>query len=239
MISCIVIDDEPLALQQLESYIQKTPLLELKGCFESAVEALSYLRNSTVDLLFVDINMPELTGFEFIEALPFKPIVIFTTAYREYAFEGFQVDAADYLLKPIGYGAFLKSVEKVQARYFNIEHLTNKTTIHSNESTFIFVRSEYKSIRINISDIQYIESKKEYLNIVLNTDESIITHGSLNNIMDKLPSKQFMRVHRSYIVNLNAINVVERNSIVFGKLYISISDSAKDEFQHFLENGHL
>lgn len=239
MISCIVVDDEPLALQQLENYIKNTPFLELKGCFESSVEALTFLRTTTVDLLFVDINMPELTGFEFIEAIPFKAKVIFTTAYREYALEGFQVDAADYLLKPISYGAFYKSIEKIQHRYFNSETAPQSTSATNTEPNFIFVRSEYKSVRINIDEIQYIESKKEYLNITLNNSEPIVTHGSLNNIMEKLPSKSFMRVHRSYIVNLYAITIVERNNIVFGKVRIPISDSTKDAFQYFLENGHM
>ncbi len=186
MITCIVIDDEPLALRQLEQYANNTQILELKGSFDSAVEALSFLRENSVDLLFVDINMPQITGLEFVEALPFNVKVIFVTAYREYALEGFALDAADYLLKPLSYSSFLKSVEKVQQRYFLSQE---------EERNYIFVRSDYKLVRINLDDILYIESKREYMDFVLENGDVVTIHGSLNAIIDRLPSKRFVRVH--------------------------------------------
>lgn len=228
MISCIVIDDEPLALQQIEQYVIKTPILELKGSFDTASHALAYLRENSVDLLFVDINMPQISGLEFVEALPFEVKVVFVTAYREYALEGFALDAADYLLKPISYVSFLKSVEKVHKRYFN------SASVGRQEKDYIFVRSECRSVRINFSEIQYVESKREYLDIVLSSGEVVTTHGSLNSICEKLPKDNFLRVHRSFIVNLEQIKVVERNSIVFGKQYIPINEQCRDVVMQFI-----
>ncbi len=161
MISCIVIDDEPLALQQLEQYVAETPILSLEGSFNSARKALEYLHESSVDLIFADINMPQISGLEFVKALPFDVKVIFVTAHREFALEGFALDAADYLLKPLSYGAFLKSVEKINNRYFN------RTAAEHNDRLYTFVRTGNKTVRINFSDILYIESKREYLDIVL------------------------------------------------------------------------
>ncbi|MFI3280647.1 MAG: LytTR family DNA-binding domain-containing protein [Rikenellaceae bacterium] len=228
MISCIVIDDEPLALKQIEQYVTKTPILELMGSFDSAVEALGFLRENSVDLLFVDINMPQISGLEFVEALPFDIKVIFVTAYREYAIEGFALDAADYLLKPLSYASFLKSVEKVHNRYFN------RGAVERVDNDYMFVRSEYRSVRINFRDIQYIESKREYLDIKLSSGDVITTHGALNAIADRLPSERFIRVHRSFIVNLEQVNVIERNSIVFGKQYITISDQSREVVMKYI-----
>lgn len=222
MINCIVIDDEPLALAQLEQYVNKTPTLNLKASFDNALDALSYLKDNKVELLFVDINMPKLSGLEFVEALSFDVKVVFVTAYREYALEGFAVDAADYLLKPLSYAAFLKSVEKVSQRYFNL------AKIDAGDKDFMFVRSEYRSVRVDFEEILYIESKKEYLDIVLLSGKVITTHGSLGAMSKKLPKDKFLRVHRSYTVNLKQVKVIERGCIVFDKLYIPISETAKD-----------
>lgn len=231
MIKCIVVDDEPLALSQIEQYVKNTPLLEFKGSFETAIDALSFLRENSVDLMFVDINMPQITGLEFVEALSSKIKVIFVTAYREYALEGFNLDAADYLLKPLSYASFLKSVEKVSSRYFDAEHNA------INDSGYIFVRSNYRSVRIDFNNILYIESKREYLDIVLSNGEVITTHGSMNSIFEKLPADGFLKVHRSYIVNKQKISIVERNTIVFGKKYIPISETARDLVAQLTSNN--
>ncbi len=228
MISCIVIDDEPLALQQIEQYVERTPVLELKGSFDSAMSALDFLRQNSVDLLFVDINMPQITGLEFVEALPFDIKVIFVTAYREFALEGFSLDAADYLLKPLSYASFLKSVEKVHNRYFN------RTADEKTDRDYIFLRSECRTVRVNFDDILYIESKREYLDIVLSNNEIITIHGSMASILEKLPQNQFVKVHRSFIVNLFEVKVIERNTIVFGKQHIPINDNAKDTIMKFI-----
>ncbi len=221
MISCIVIDDEPLALQQIEQYVADTPILELRGSFSSAVKALDFLRESSVDLLFVDINMPRISGLDFVEALPFDVKVIFVTAYREYALEGFALDAADYLLKPLSYAAFLKSVEKVHNRYFN------RVGGESHDRDFTFLRSGSRTVRVNFSEIQYIESKREYLDIVLSSGETLKVYGTLNSILEKLPHDSFVKVHRSFIVNLNEVKVLERSSIVFGKQYIPVNEQSR------------
>ncbi len=223
MIRCIVIDDEPLALQQLEQYVIKTPILELKGSFDTAISALDYLREHPIDLLFVDINMPQITGLEFVEALPFNIKVIFITAYREYALEGFALDAADYLLKPLSYASFLKSVEKVHSRYFNAP-----TAANVNDYDYIFVKSGYRVVRVNFDQILYIESKREYMDIVLTNDEVVTTHGSLNSLMEKLVSNKFIRVHRSFIVNIDHITIIERNTLVYGRLHIPINEQARE-----------
>ncbi len=222
MISCIVIDDEPLALQQLEQYVAETPILELRGGFDSATKALAYLRENSVDLLFVDINMPRISGLEFVEALPYDVKVVFVTAYREFALEGFALDAADYLLKPLSYAAFLKSVEKVHNRYFN------RSVADHNDRDFIFLRSGSRTVRVNFADIQYIESKREYLDIVLSSGEVVTIHGSLSSILEKLPQSMFAKVHRSFIVNLREIRLIERNSIIFGKQYIPVNEQSRE-----------
>ncbi len=221
MISCIVIDDEPLALQQIEQYVIKTPLLELKGSFDSATTALHFLRQESVELLFVDINMPQISGLEFVEALPFSVKVIFVTAYREFALEGFTLDAADYLLKPLSYASFLKSVEKVNNRYFN------RTLTEQCDKAYMFLRSGYRTLRVNFCEILYIESKREYLDIVLGSGEIVTTHGTLASIGEKLPQDLFVKVHRSFIVNLSQIRMLERNIILFGKKMIPINEQAK------------
>ncbi len=231
MISCIVIDDEPLALEQIERYVRDTPILELKGSFDSATKALDFLRQNSVDLLFVDINMPRISGLEFIEVLPFDVKVIFVTAYREYALEGFALDAADYLLKPLSYASFLKSVEKVHTRYFN------RTLDDKPDRDYIFLRSGYRTIRVNFSDILYIESKREYLDIILGDGQIITTHGSLGSMEDKLPRDRFLRVHRSFIVNLDEVKVMERSSIIFGKQYIPVNEQAREIIAKFINNG--
>ncbi len=229
MISCIVIDDEPLALQQLEQYVADTPILELRGAFNSATKALEYLRESSVDLLFVDINMPRISGLEFVEALPFDVKVIFVTAYREFALEGFALDAADYLLKPLSYVAFLKSVEKVNNRYFN------RSSSEHTDRDYIFLRSGNRTVRVNFGDILYIESKREYLDIVLSTDEVVTVHGSLGSMLEKLPEGQFLKVHRSFIVNLEEVRVLERNSILFGKQHIPVNEQARSAVRRFID----
>lgn len=229
MISCIVIDDEPFALQQMEQYVADTPILEYRGSFNSATKALEYLHGNSVDLLFVDINMPRISGLEFVEALPYDVKVIFVTAYREFALEGFALDAADYLLKPLSYAAFLKSVEKVHNRYFN------RTMSDRSDREYTFLRSGSRTVRVNFRDILYIESKREYLDIVLNSDEVVTIHGSLSSILEKLPPDRFLKVHRSFIVNLDEVKLLERNSIVFGKQYIPVNEQARDVIMNFVK----
>lgn len=237
MITCIAIDDEPLALKQIVGYIDKTPFLKLEMSFTSAYKALEYLNDNQVDLMFVDINMPDLSGIDFIKSLPNPAKIIFTTAYREYAFEGFQVDAADYIVKPIGYADFLKAVNKTKERYFTVRPET--PTIQTNEQ-FLFIKSEYKIVRIDFNNINYIEGMRDYIRIHLDNQKPIMTLMGIKKLLEHLPSEKFMQVHRSFIVNLTKITTIERNRIIFDpKVYIPVSEQYNDAFQNYLDNYFL
>ena len=237
MITCIAIDDEPLALKQLVSYIEKLPYLNLLKSFHSAVKSIDFLQNNQVDLMFVDINMPDLSGIEFVKSLSNAPKVIFTTAYREYAVEGFQVDAADYLVKPISFAAFSQSVEKTKKRYFS--QAEQPISIKHDEN-FLFIKSESKIVRINLNDIKYIEGMRDYVRIHQVHEKPIMALLNMGRIMEHLPNEKFMRVHRSFIVNHNKIHTIERSRIIFDNdKYIPISDQYKDEFQKFLDDNFL
>lgn len=237
MIKCIAIDDEPLALRQMVSYIEKTPFLELVESFNNALLAVSYLQDNHVDLMFVDINMPDLSGMDFVKILKNPPGVIFTTAYSEYAVEGYRVNAIDYLLKPIGYSDFLRSAEKARQR-LNPEALLNDK-VEANDD-FLFIKSEYKIVRIKLSDIKYIEGMREYLRFHLEHEKPIMALLSMKKMEKFLPAANFMRVHRSYIVNLNKITTIERSRIIFDKtVYIAVSEQYKAKFQKFLDDNFI
>jgi len=236
-IKCIAIDDEPLALKQIGNYIKKTPSLELVSLCNNAFDALEFINSGQVSLIFVDISMPDLNGLDFVKSLTTKPYVVFTTAYSEYAVEGFKVDAVDYLLKPIGYSDFLKAVNKVKTlvELQSAHPETIKTT-----GDHLFVKSDYKLMRINLDDIKYIESMHEYIRIHLSSEKPVMTLVSLKSIEEQLPPDRFMRVHRSYIVNLGRIKVIERNRIVFdNSVYIPVSDQYKERFQQFIDKNFL
>ena len=236
MIKCIAIDDEPLALRQITNYIEKTPFFELQKSFESAIEALTYLQENSVELMFVDINMPDLNGMDFVKSLINPPKIIFTTAYSEYALEGFKVDALDYLLKPIDYASFLKASIKAK-EWFNLKELKSEEL--KSDTNFLFIKSEYKIIRIKIDDIKYIEGMREYIRIHLVNEKPIMTLLSMKAMEKQLQHKGFMRVHRSYIVNLNKISTIERSRIIFDKVYIPISEQHKEKFQQFVDKNFL
>ena len=235
MIRTIAIDDEPLALEQIGDYIWKTSFLKLEGLFDSALKAMEFLETTPVDLMFVDINMPDLSGMDFVKSLENPPRLVFVTAYSEHAMEGFRVDALDYLLKPVSYGDFLKSVNKVKS-WFN-KTLQDHAEIKINKS-FLFIKSDYKIVRINFDDIKYVEGMNEYIRIHLDNSKPVMTLLSMRTIENQLPSDQFMRVHRSYIVNLSKISIIERNRIVFdGKIYIPVSDQYNDKFQKYIDGA--
>jgi DNA-binding LytR/AlgR family response regulator len=238
-IKCLAIDDEPLALKQIGNYIERTAFLESVTLCQSAFEAIEYLSNNEIDLLFVDINMPDLNGMDFVKSLTQKPQIIFTTAYSEYAIEGFQVDALDYILKPISYTVFLKAANKAK-KWFE---LNQKNTEVIQTPDCIFVKSEYKLIRILLSEIKYIESSNEYIRIHLTNDQPITSLIRLKTIEEQLPKDKFMRVHRSFIVNLEKVKVIERNRIIFDHhIYIPVGYQYKDNFQAFIDkqlNGGL
>jgi len=238
MIKCIAIDDEPLAVKKIAGYIRKIPFLELVAECRNASEAMSIMSQNDIQLLFIDINMPDINGMDFVKSLANKPYVVFTTAYSEYAVEGFQVEAVDYLLKPISFGNLLKAANKVK----NLIELSTNTQKESLRTTpnHLFVKSEYKLIRIELDNIKYIESQHEYIKIFLINSNPVMTQISMKNIEEQLPSDRFMRVHRSFIVNLARVSVIERNRIVFDdKIYIPVSEQYKEKFQEYIDKNFV
>jgi DNA-binding LytR/AlgR family response regulator len=234
VINCLAIDDEPLALKQIGSYIKKTPFLEPVALCRNAFEAMEFLKEGRVDLMFVDISMPDLSGMDFVKSLSVKPYIVFTTAYSEYAIDGFRVEATDYLLKPIGFADFLKAVNKVRSI---IVLKSPKADSPIQSPDHIFVKSGYKLVRVELPDIEYIESMHEYISIHRAGEKPLMTLVSLKSIENQLPAEKFIRVHRSFIVNKDKIKVIERNRIVFDKnVYVPVGDQYKDKFQEFL-NG--
>lgn len=237
-IKTIAIDDEPLALRLVTGYIKQSPFLELVGEFDNPLSAIEFLDNEPIDLIVTDIQMPDLTGVEFARILENGPKIIFTTAYEKYAIEGFKVNAVDYLLKPFSYEEFLSAVKKAQKLIGLEKGAAYQETSANNE--FLFLKSEYKIRRINFDSIQYIEGLKDYIKVYIDGENKpILSLSSMKAIDEKLPGEKFMRVHRSYIVNLDKIDTIERSRIIFGKTYIPISDQHKEEFQKFVNKNFL
>lgn len=237
-ITCVIVDDEPMALNLVESYVEKTPFLILKKNCSSAIEAMEYIKSNPVDLLFLDIQMPDLTGIEFSKMLPKDTRVIFTTAFDHYALEGFKVEAIDYLLKPFDYAEFLAAANKANTWF---ELLKGKRkSILSDEKEFLFVKSEYKQLRIKLADVLYFESLKDYIKIWMKGNpKAILTLMSLKSLEEELPETQFMRVHRSFIVSLNNIDVIERSQIIINEQRITVSEQYKPKFLEFINNNSL
>ena len=236
MIKVVAIDDEPLALQLVNGYIEKTPFLELAGSFENPVDAVVFIKSSDVDLVLLDIQMPDLTGTELARVISGGPKVIFTTAYEKYALEGFRLDAVDYLLKPFSYAEFLKAVQKAQ-KFIELE--TKQLPSLEVKNDFLFIKSEYKIRRINFSEINYIEGLRDYVKIFLAEEKKpVLSLSTLKALESRLPGDRFMRVHRSFIVSLEKVKVIDRNRIVFGEVRIPVTDQYKENFQRFL-NGNF
>ena len=245
MIRCMAIDDEPLALQQIATYIGKVPFLELTAQCQSAVEARQFLENDTVDAIFCDINMPDLNGMDFVKSLTTPPLIVFTTAYAEYAVEGFKVAAVDYLLKPFGLQDFQRAANRLQERLESpsshlaprASHLAPRT---SEDSSVVFLKSDYRIIKVAINDIRYIEAMSEYLKVHLrNEQKPITTLLSMKKIEERLPHN-FMRIHRSYIVNLDDIREVNKNRVILdADTYLPIGDIYRENFQQYLDTKFL
>lgn len=239
MIRCLVVDDEPLALQQMEGYIKNLPYLELVACCQSAIEAKEIIENEKIDAIFCDINLPELNGLDFVKSLENPPMVVFTTAYSEYAVEGFQLNAIDYLLKPFGFDDLKRAADKIKKRYDALRTLQEVSQIDEDDA--IFLKTEYKIVRINISQIRYVEAMSEYLRIYLvDSTRPIIVLLSMKKMEERLPSRSFMRVHRSYIINLKMIREVSKNRIVIGdEIDVPIGDSYRDQFNAYINSKFL
>lgn len=237
MINCIAVDDEPLALKQLENYISQVPFLDFKGGCRCAAEAMKYIREDIVDAIFLDINMPDINGIDFVKTLVTPPIIVFTTAYADYAVEGFKVNAADYLLKPFSLDEFRRAAEKVRVQY---EQREGNSTAVADEDDSLFFKTDYKIVRVNVSSISCIEGMSEYLKLHMdgNVDPLVILL-SMKKLEGRLPS-YFMRVHKSYIINLRKIREVARGRVLMedGTL-IPVGDMYKEAFQTYLDSKFL
>lgn len=242
-LTCAIVDDEPLALSLLESYVAKTPFLKLAGKYSSAVQAMKELPGKNINLLFLDIQMPELNGIEFSKMVDSHTRIVFTTAFGQYAIDGYRVNALDYLLKPISYPDFMEAANKALQWFAHIQKPTvpdSASLPPKEEIDSIYVKSDYKLIQIELKKILYIEGLKDYIKIYIEeAPKPILSLMSLKSMEEVLPSEHFMRVHRSYIVQKEKIKIIDRNRIVFGKTYIPISDSYKKEFQEYLNKRSL
>ena len=232
ILKCAIVDDEPLALELLASYVKKIPFLELTGKYGNAIESMNGLNDNPVDLIYLDIQMPELNGLEFARMLPERTRVVFTTAFDQYAIDGYRVNALDYLLRPISYVDFLAAANKA-LQWFNL--IDGQTP--ADEVKSIFVKSDYKLLQIDLDRIKYVEGLKDYVKIY--TDDSprpILSLMNMKAMEQMLPESRFIRVHRSFIVQKGKIREIDRNRIVFGDVYIPIGDSYKQAFQDFLKS---
>ena len=235
---CLAIDDEPLALKQLVAYISKVPFLELAAQCQSALEAREFLANDTVDAIFCDINMPDLNGMDFVKSLAVPPLVVFTTAYSEYAVEGFRVNAVDYLLKPFGFQEFQRAVQRLCERKGMGQPQPSQK--EETDTDTLFLKTDNRIVNVNISDIRYVEAMSEYLKVWLDSQaKPIVTLLSMKKIEERLPN-YFMRIHRSYIINLTKIQEVNKNRVVMdADTYLPIGDLYKYAFQKYISTKFL
>jgi len=237
ILSCLIVDDEPMALHLVESYVLKTPFLKLVRKCNSGFEALNYLNEERVDLLFLDIQMPDFTGLQLAKVVPKSSRIIFTTAFDQYAIEGFKVEALDYLLKPFDYTEFLTAANKAR-EWFELVH--NSKTAKTENKDFLFVKSDYKQVKIKLGDILCFEGLKDYVKIwIKDNPKPILTIMSLKTLEEELASDKFMRVHRSYIIALDSIEAIERGQILIKEHRITVSDQYKSAFQDFINTNSL
>ena len=238
-LNCIAVDDEPLALALVCSFIEQTPFLRLHARYASAIEALKGIHTSSIDLVFMDIQMPDLNGMELARVLSQEqaqqtPRIIFTTAYNQFALEGYKVDALDYLLKPFNYQEFLRAATKAKTY---LERTANNNDVDNSES--IFLKVEYRWVKVNLSEVLYIEGLKDYVKIHLTGNESLLSLNTLKKLEEKLPAKRFMRVNRSCIVALNKITATTKTAVQVGDEMISIGDHYREVFNQFIKNWIL
>lgn len=242
MIKCIIVDDEPLAVAQLEKYVERVPFLVNVGSCSSAAEAMEILSTGSVDAMFVDINMPDIDGVQFVRSLVNPPLVVFTTAYSEYAIDGFRLDAIDYLLKPIAFEDFLKASNKLN-RIYSMNN-NAQPAVEQGEGVChdcLYVKSDYRMLRVPINSIKYIESMSEYVRIfVEDSAKPIVSLLSMKKIEESLPAGDFMRVHRSYLINLNKVKEVSKMRLVYdGGVYVPIGEMYKDAFFEYIDKHFI
>jgi DNA-binding LytR/AlgR family response regulator len=236
-LSCLIVDDEPLARNLLTEYVKKVPYLTLAGTCSNALLALEVLREKPVDLLFLDIQMPELTGINFLKTLQKRPLVILTTAYSQYALESYELDVVDYLLKPITFERFLKAVEKASQRV-TVNEPSETTSVEKPSPSFVFIKDGTRLVKVKFEDILYVEGLKDYVTIHTR-QQKIVSLQRLKSLEEQLPPEKFIRVHNSFIVALNAIEAVHKGEVQIGPALIPISDSYKKAFREFLDKNQL
>nr|WP_315219503.1 LytTR family DNA-binding domain-containing protein [uncultured Flavobacterium sp.] len=229
---CVIIDDEPLAVELLEDFVGKVDSLELIRTFNNAIDAVSFINQTNIDLIFLDIQMPHFSGIEFLNTVEKKPLIIFTTAYSDYAVEGFNLGAVDYLVKPIPFHRFLKSVVRAQQIFnpANVQAISESTTAPEIDQDFMFVRAEYENVKMNFSDILFIEGLKDYVKIYTTDNKFTLTLISLIKLENLLSCKGFSRIHRSYIINIKHVKSIQKNKVLISDKRIPISESYKNAF---------
>lgn len=236
--NCVIAEDEPLARNLMTEYVRKVPSLHLVEACSSPLAALEVLRNNAVDILFLDVQMPELTGISLLKVLQKKPLVVLTTAYSEYALEGYELDVADYLLKPITFERFLRTVDKL------IQRLESKTTTIVQEKTtpdaapFVFVKDGTKLVKVRLDDILYVEGLKDYVTIHTRT-QKVVSLQRLKALEEQLPASKFIRIHNSFIVSLDAIDVIHKGDVQIGQAILPIGDTYKKSFKEFIDRNHM
>ncbi len=235
--TCLIIEDEPLARNLLTDYVKKVPYLNLVKACSNPLEGLEVLRTNTIDILFLDIQMPEITGITLLKVLQKKPMVILTTAYSEYALESYELDVVDYLLKPITFDRFLKAVDKASQRLNTATVVAEKSSSEP-AATFVFVKDGTKLVKINFDDILYVEGLKDYVTIHTR-QQKVVSLQRLKALEMQLPSDQFIRIHHSYIISLKAIDAIHKGDVQIGNTMIPISDSYKKQFKDFIEKNQM
>jgi len=223
VLKCIAIDDEPLALRLINDYVSRFPALQMVNTFEDAISGAEFLKHNPVDLLFVDINMPDITGIDLVRSLDVKPMVIFTTAHKNFAYEGFELEALDYVLKPIDIKRFTKAVEKAVDYY---KYRSKPAEEEAEESLYVY--SEYRMVKIDLGTIEYIESMEDYIKIHITNEKTILTLMPMKKVLEKLPSSKFQRIHRSYIVPVNKIRSIQNRKVQLTDVELPISESYND-----------
>lgn len=244
MLTCIIIEDEPLARNLMEAYVKKVPQLNLLKSFSSPLAALDFLRENTIDILFSDIQMPEITGITLLKILQKKPLVILTTAYSEYALEGYELEVFDYLLKPISLERFLKAVEKATIRLTASQPIVQEKIVQEISlnaevnNAFIFVKDGTKLVKIRLNEILYIEGLKDYVSIHT-PDKKIVTLQTMKSLESQLPDYQFIRIHNSFIIAFDAIDAIDKEKVQIGKNFLPISDTYRKAFKEFIEKKQV
>jgi DNA-binding LytR/AlgR family response regulator len=230
VLKCIAIDDEPLALRLISEYVSRFPSLQLIKTFDDAISGAEFLKAKPVDLLFIDINMPDITGIDLVRSLEIKPIVIFTTAYKNFAYEGFELEALDYILKPIDFKRFEKAVEKA----VDYHQYKNKTSADTTDQS-LSVYSEYRMVKIDLNAIEYIESMEDYIKIHITNEKTVLTLMPLKKVLEKLPADRFQRIHRSYIVPVNKIRSIQNRKVKLTDVELPVSDTYHDVIRNWMK----